>query len=61
MTDSELLDYLDAAQDAARRGAAVLEDWRTRFSVREKGRADLVTELYAPEPSPRVLVLDEGA
>jgi len=24
-------------------------------------RADLVTELYAPEPSPRVLVLDEGA
>jgi feruloyl-CoA synthase len=24
-------------------------------------RADLVAELYAPEPSPRVLVLDEGA
>ena len=24
-------------------------------------RADLVAELYAPEPSPHVLVLDEGA
>ena len=24
-------------------------------------RADLVAELYAPEPSPRVLVLEEGA
>jgi len=23
-------------------------------------RADLVAELYAPEPSPRVLVIDEG-
>jgi myo-inositol-1(or 4)-monophosphatase len=44
MTDTELLDYLDAAQEAARRGAAVLEGWRTRFSVREKGRADLVTD-----------------
>src|SRR5262249_49332115 len=37
-----LTDYLDAAQEAARRGAAVLEDWRRRFSVREKGRFDLV-------------------
>lgn len=44
MTDRDLLDYLDAAQEAARRGAAVLEEWRTRFSVREKGRADLVTD-----------------
>jgi myo-inositol-1(or 4)-monophosphatase len=44
MTDSQLRDYLDAAREAARRGAAVLEDWRTRFSVREKGRADLVTD-----------------
>lgn len=37
-------DYLDAACQAARCGAAVLEDWRARFSVREKGRSDLVTE-----------------
>jgi myo-inositol-1(or 4)-monophosphatase len=37
-------DWLDAAQEAARRGAAVLEDWRQRFSVREKARFDLVTE-----------------
>jgi myo-inositol-1(or 4)-monophosphatase len=39
-----LADYLDAACEAARRGAAVLEEWRHRFTVREKGRADLVTE-----------------
>jgi myo-inositol-1(or 4)-monophosphatase len=39
-----LSDWLDAAQEAARRGAAVLEHWRQRFSVREKARFDLVTE-----------------
>jgi myo-inositol-1(or 4)-monophosphatase len=39
-----LADYLDAACEAARRGAAVLEDWRARFSVRQKGHSDLVTE-----------------
>jgi myo-inositol-1(or 4)-monophosphatase len=44
MSTPDLLDYLDAAREAARRGAAVLESWRARFSVREKGRADLVTE-----------------
>lgn len=37
-------DYLAAAVEAARRGAAKLEDWRKRFHVREKARADLVTE-----------------
>jgi len=45
MTSPETLsDYLDAAQEAARRGAAALEEWRHRFSVREKARCDLVTE-----------------
>jgi myo-inositol-1(or 4)-monophosphatase len=39
-----LSDYLDAACEAARRGAVVLEEWRARFSVREKGHSDLVTE-----------------
>ncbi len=39
-----LTDYLEAAREAARRGAAVLEDWRRRFQVREKGRFDLVTD-----------------
>jgi myo-inositol-1(or 4)-monophosphatase len=39
-----LTDYLDAACQAARRGAAVLLEWRSRFRVREKGRFDLVTE-----------------
>jgi myo-inositol-1(or 4)-monophosphatase len=36
--------FLSAALDAARRGAAELESWRTRFTVREKFRADLVTD-----------------
>src|ERR1700746_2814692 len=39
-----LSDYLDAAREAARRGAAVLEEWRRRFTVREKARFDLVTD-----------------
>jgi myo-inositol-1(or 4)-monophosphatase len=39
-----LNDCAAAARVAAHRGAAVLEEWRTRFQVREKGRADLVTE-----------------
>src|SRR5262245_53966599 len=41
---AELSDWHDAAREAARRGAAVLEEWRGKFQVREKGRADLVTE-----------------
>ena len=44
MTEIELTHYLDAAREAARRGAAVLEEWRQRFQVREKGRFDLVTD-----------------
>src|SRR5689334_7036514 len=39
-----LSDYLDAAREAALRAAAVLEQWRERFQVREKGRHDLVTD-----------------
>jgi myo-inositol-1(or 4)-monophosphatase len=39
-----LSDYLDAAREAALRAAAVLESWRQRFEVREKGRCDLVTD-----------------
>jgi myo-inositol-1(or 4)-monophosphatase len=40
----ELTTYREAACEAARRGAAVLAQWRATFQVREKGRADLVTE-----------------
>ena len=43
--DSEpLIGYLDAACEAARLGAAALEQWRHRFQVQEKARFDLVTE-----------------
>src|SRR5262249_43330424 len=44
MSEQGLTDYLDAACEAARRGAAVLEEWRAKFQVREKGRFDLVTD-----------------
>src|SRR5688572_5438273 len=40
----DLTTYRDAAQQAARHAAAVLEEWRGKFQVREKGRADLVSE-----------------
>lgn len=43
-TTGELRHLLDVAIEAARRGAAELERWRTKFKVREKGRADLVTD-----------------
>jgi myo-inositol-1(or 4)-monophosphatase len=41
---ARLREYLTVAIEAARVGAAELERWRGKFSVREKGRADLVTE-----------------
>ena len=40
----KLIDYHAAAQEAARRAAVVLEEWRQKFQVREKGRFDLVTD-----------------
>jgi myo-inositol-1(or 4)-monophosphatase len=40
----QLTEYHEAARAAALRGAETLEQWRNRFSVREKGRFDLVTE-----------------
>jgi myo-inositol-1(or 4)-monophosphatase len=43
-TEGNLRDWLRAAEEAARLGAEKLEHWRTKFSVREKARADLVTE-----------------
>ena len=39
-----LLEYLDAAKEAALRAAVVLDDWRRKFQVREKARFDLVTD-----------------
>jgi myo-inositol-1(or 4)-monophosphatase len=44
VTDGNLREWLRLAEEAARLGAAKLEEWRTKFSVREKARADLVTE-----------------
>ena len=44
LTREVLSDYLEAACEAARRGAAVLESWRRRFRVQEKARFDLVTD-----------------
>jgi len=44
MQSLPLTNWLNAAKEAARRGADMLEQWRARFQVQEKGRADLVTE-----------------
>src|SRR4051812_27235122 len=44
MAAVDLQECLDAACEAARHGAAVLEEWRARFQVREKARFDLVTD-----------------
>jgi myo-inositol-1(or 4)-monophosphatase len=44
LNPSQLSAFLTAAIEAAQRGAAELENWRTKFSVREKSRADLVTD-----------------
>jgi myo-inositol-1(or 4)-monophosphatase len=41
---TQLGSFLSVAIEAARRGAAELESWRTKFSVKEKFRADLVTD-----------------
>jgi myo-inositol-1(or 4)-monophosphatase len=41
---NDLTRYLDAAREAALRAAVVLETWRQKFQVKEKGRFDLVTE-----------------
>jgi myo-inositol-1(or 4)-monophosphatase len=43
-TMHDLTIWLDAAKQAALRAADVLENWRQRFTVREKARFDLVTE-----------------
>jgi myo-inositol-1(or 4)-monophosphatase len=44
MPSTHLAEYLEAACEAARRAASVLEEWRSRFQVREKARFDLVTD-----------------
>ena len=44
MATDDLTAYREAACEAARRGAAVLEQWRDRFAVHEKARFDLVTD-----------------
>ena len=36
--------YLETAIDAARRGGVVLQEWTKKFTVKEKSRANLVTE-----------------
>jgi myo-inositol-1(or 4)-monophosphatase len=41
---AQLARYLATAVEAARHGAAALERWRAKFSVKEKSRADLVTD-----------------
>lgn len=52
-------EYIKVCETAARSGGAVLQDWAGRFSVREKGPADLVTEAdLASQDAVRKIVLD---
>lgn len=44
VSSEPLSEWLAAAIEAARLGAAELERWRAKFSVKEKSRADLVTD-----------------
>jgi myo-inositol-1(or 4)-monophosphatase len=44
MNARDLNHWRDAAVEAAQRGAAELERWRGAFTIREKSRADLVTD-----------------
>jgi myo-inositol-1(or 4)-monophosphatase len=44
MPDLQMTNWLNAAKESARRAAQCLEQWRGKFRVREKGRADLVSE-----------------
>jgi myo-inositol-1(or 4)-monophosphatase len=38
------MEYLETAQAAARLGGRILQDWRTKFTAREKSPSNLVTE-----------------
>ncbi|HEX3151089.1 MAG TPA: inositol monophosphatase family protein [Gemmataceae bacterium] len=42
--NASLADWRAAAEQSARMGGSILEEWRGRFSAREKAYADLVTE-----------------
>lgn len=43
-TQTELTQFLDVAILAAKAGASELEHWRKKFKVKEKAKADLVTD-----------------
>ena len=43
-TPDQIALYLSHAVVAAKLGGAELEQWRTKFTIREKSRADLVTD-----------------
>jgi myo-inositol-1(or 4)-monophosphatase len=44
LSSGTLVEWTEAAQEAAQRAATVLQDWRRRFRVHEKGRFDFVTD-----------------
>ena len=56
-----LREYLTVATEAARVGAAELERWRGKFSVREKGRADREKDRADQERQARLPLEEELA
>lgn len=73
MTPETLAGYLATARDAARQAAGVIEEWRPRFQVHEKGRFDLATDadfasqrvirglIHSRYPTHQFLAEEEGA
>jgi myo-inositol-1(or 4)-monophosphatase len=58
LRDDAMPEFIMVCEQAARAGGAVLQDWAERFSVREKGPADLVTEAdVASQETIREIVL----
>jgi myo-inositol-1(or 4)-monophosphatase len=51
-------DFMAVCEQAARAGGAALQDWEKRFTIREKGPKDLVTEAdFASQQAIRKVVL----
>ncbi len=58
-TEKVLKEWLALGEEAARAGANVLEDWRHRFSVKEKSPSDLVTDAdFAAQHIIRSIILN---
>lgn len=57
---SELQQWRTVAEEAARRGAEQLEQWRSKFAIKEKAHADLVTDAdFASQQAVKSYLLEQ--